>query len=117
MMALHKYFLNSLSLIYVDTEILVLFLFFNMHSWIEKKKKGKCSIFLRIYMCCIISKVMRSNFITKLWCWTILLRVPWRAGRSNKSILREINPENSLQELMLKLKLQYFGHLIRTADS
>ena len=48
----------------------------------------------------------------KLWCWAILLRVPWRARDSNKSILREINPENSLQELMLKLKLQYFGHLI-----
>ena len=47
-----------------------------------------------------------------LWCWTRLLRVPWRARRSNQSILRDINTENSLQELMLKLKLQYFGHLM-----
>ena len=52
-----------------------------------------------------------------LWCWRRLLRVPWTARRSNQSILREINPEYSLQGLMLKLKLQYFGHLMRTADS
>ena len=49
----------------------------------------------------------------KLWCWRRLLRVPWTARRSNQSILKEINPEYSLEELMLKLKLQYFGHLIR----
>ena len=48
----------------------------------------------------------------KLWCWRRLLRVPWAAQRSNPSILREINPEYSLEGLMLKLKLQYFGHLI-----
>ena len=47
----------------------------------------------------------------ELWCWRRLLRVPWTARRSNQSILREINPEYSLEELMLKLKLQYFGHL------
>ena len=52
-----------------------------------------------------------------LWCWRRLLRVPWTARRSNQSILREINPEYSLQGLMLKLKLQYFGHLMQTADS
>ena len=46
----------------------------------------------------------------KLWCWRRLLRVPWTARRSNQSILTEINPENSLKGLMLKLKLQYFGH-------
>ena len=52
------------------------------------------------------------------WCWRrLFLRVPWTAGRSNQSILREINPEYSLEGLMLKLKLQYFGHLMRTADS
>ena len=50
----------------------------------------------------------------KLWCWRRLLRVPWRARRSNQSILTEINPEYSLQGLMLELKLQYFGHLMRT---
>ena len=53
----------------------------------------------------------------ELWCWRRLLRVPWTARRSNQSILKEICPEYSLEELMLKLKLQYFGHLMRTADS
>ena len=48
----------------------------------------------------------------ELWCWRRLLRVPWTARRSNQSILREINPEYSLDGLMLKLKLQYFGHLM-----
>ena len=53
----------------------------------------------------------------ELWCWRRLLRVPWTARRSNQSILKEINPGCSLEELMLKLKLQYFGHLMRRADS
>ena len=53
----------------------------------------------------------------KLWCWGRLLRVPWIARRSNQSILREINPEFSLEGPMLKLKCQYFGHVIQTADS
>ena len=53
----------------------------------------------------------------ELWCWRRLLRVPWTARRSNQSILKEINPECSLVGLMLKLKLQYFGHLMRRADS
>ena len=53
----------------------------------------------------------------ELWCWRRLLRVPWTARRSNHSILKEISPECSLKELMLKLKLQYFGHLMRRADS
>ena len=53
----------------------------------------------------------------KLWCWGRLLRVPWRARRSNQSIRKEINPEYSLEGLILKLKLQYCGHLIRRADS
>ena len=53
----------------------------------------------------------------KLRCWRRLLRVPWTARRSNQSILKKISPEYSLEGLMLKLKLQYFGHLIRTADS
>ena len=52
-----------------------------------------------------------------LWCWRRLLRVPWTARRSNQSILKEINPEYSLEGLMLKLKLQYFGHLTRRTDS
>ena len=53
----------------------------------------------------------------ELWCWKRLLRVPWTARRSNQSILKEIIPEYSLEGLMLKLKLQYFGHLMRRADS
>ena len=53
----------------------------------------------------------------ELWCWRRLLRVPWTERRSNQSILKEISPECSLEELLLKLKLQYFGHLKRRADS
>ena len=53
----------------------------------------------------------------ELWCWRRLLRVPWVARRSNQSILKEISPECSLEGLMLKLQLQYFGHLMRRADS
>ena len=53
----------------------------------------------------------------ELWCWRRLLRVPWTARRSNQSILKEISPEYSLEGMMLKLKLQYFGHLMRRAES
>ena len=53
----------------------------------------------------------------ELWCWRRLLRVPWTARRSNQSILKEISPEYLLEGLMLKLKLQYFGHLMLRADS
>ena len=52
----------------------------------------------------------------ELWCWRRLLRVPWTARRSNQSILKEISPEYSLEELMLKLKLQYFGHLMQRTE-
>ena len=53
----------------------------------------------------------------ELWCWRRLLGAPWTSRRSNQSILKEINPEHSLEGLMLKLKLQYFGPLMRRADS
>ena len=53
----------------------------------------------------------------ELWCWGRLLRVPWTAGRANQSVLKEISPEYSLEGLMLKLKLQYFGHLMQRTDS
>ena len=53
----------------------------------------------------------------ELWCWRRLLRVPWTARRSNQSILKEIGPEYSLEGLMLKLKLEYFGHLMQRTDS
>ena len=53
----------------------------------------------------------------ELWCWRRLLRVPWTARKSNQSILKEINPEYSLETVILKLKLQYFGYLMQRADS
>ena len=53
----------------------------------------------------------------EVWCWRRLLRIPWPARRSNQSMLKEINPERSLEGLMLKLKLQYFGHLMQRVDS
>ena len=58
----------------------------------------------------------RSIDAFELWCWRRLLRVPWTARRSNQSILKEISPEYSLEGLMLKLKLQYLGHLMRRTD-
>ena len=58
-----------------------------------------------------------KNWCFELWCWRRLLRVPWTASRSNQSILKEISPEYSLEGLMLKLKLQYFGHLMWRTDS
>ena len=64
-----------------------------------------------------IKKAERQRIAFELWCWRRLLRVPWTARRSNQSILKEISPGCSLEGLMLKLKLQYLGHLIRRADS
>ena len=66
----------------------------------------------------IIKKVEYRRIDTfELWCWRRLLRVPWTARRSNHSVLKEISPGCSLEGLMLKLKLQYFGHLMRRTDS
>ena len=59
----------------------------------------------------------RRIYVFELWCWRRLLKVPWTERRSNQSILKEINPEYSLEGLMSKLKLQYFGHLIQRDDS
>ena len=59
----------------------------------------------------------RTIVAFKFWCWRRLLRVPWTARKSNQSILKEINPEYSLEGLMLKLKLRYFGHLMQRANS
>src|SRR5574337_635873 len=65
-----------------------------------------------------VKKSERRRIVAfELWCWRILLRVPWTARRSNQSILKKINPGCSLGGMMLKLKLQYFGHLMRSADS
>ena len=65
-----------------------------------------------------VKKAERRKIVDfELWCWRRLLRVPWTAMRSNQSILKEISPRCSLEGLMLKLKLQYFGHLMRRVDS
>ena len=65
-----------------------------------------------------ITKAKHQRIDTvELWCWRRLLRVPWTARRYNQSILKEISPEHSLEGLMLKLKLQYFGHLMGRTDS
>ena len=72
---------------------------YECESWTVKKAEG------------------RRTDAFELWCWRRLLRVPWTARRSNQSILKEVSSEYSLEGLMLKLKLQYFGHLIRRTDS
>ena len=81
----------------------------------------KVMVFLMVTYRCVnwtIKKMEHQRIDTfELWCWRRLLRVPCTARRLNQSILREINSEYSVEWLMLKLKLQYFGHLIRTADS
>ena len=67
---------------------------------------------------CTINKAEHQRIHAfELWCWRRLLRIPWTARRSNQYILKEISPEYSLEGLMLKLKLQYFGHLMRRTDS
>ena len=72
---------------------------YGCESWtIKKAERGRIDVF-------------------ELWCWRRLLRVPWTARRSNLSILKEISPEYSLEGLMLKLKLQYFGHQMSRTDS
>ena len=76
------------------------------------------SVVMYGYECWTIKKAERRRIDAfELWCWRRLLRVPWPARRSNQSILKEISPGCSLEGMMLKLKLQYFGHLMRRADS
>ena len=80
----------------------------------------KAMVFAVMYGCesWIIKKAeCRRIDAFELWCWRRLLRVPWTARRSNQSILKEISPEYSLEGLMLKLKFQYFGHLMQRTDS
>ena len=78
-------------------------------------------VFLAVMYGCenwIVKKAERQRIDAfELWCWRRLLRVPWTARRSNQSILKEISPRISLEGMMLKLKLQYFGHLMRRVDS
>ena len=81
----------------------------------------KAMVFLAVVYRCeswtIKKAEYRRNDDFELWCWRGLLRVPWTARRSNQSILKEISPEYSLEGLMLRLKLQYFGHLMQRTDS
>ena len=92
----------------------------------ERKREILCDI---TYMCNLKKKIqinlftkqkqswVPKNWCFELWCWRRLLRVPWTARRSNQSILKEISPGCSLEGLMLRLKLQYFGHLMCRVDS
>ena len=85
-----------------------------------KVRLVKAMVFPVVYGCesWTVKKAGRQRIdALELWCWRRLLRVPWTAGRSNQSILQEITPECSLKGMMLKLKLQYFGHLMRRVDS
>ena len=80
----------------------------------------KAMVFLVVMYGCeswTVKKAEHQRIAFELWCWRRLLRVPWTARRSNQSILKEISPGCSLEGLMLKLKLQYFGHLMRRVDS
>ena len=79
----------------------------------------KTMVFLVMYKCESWTMKVEHQRIDafELWCWRRLLRIPWTVRRLNQSILKEINPEYSLEKLMLKLKLQYFGHLMQRADS
>ena len=81
----------------------------------------KCMVFPVVMYGCESCTIMKAECqkidAFELWCWKRLLRVPWIARRSNKSILKEISPEYTLEGLILKPKLQYFGHLMRRANS
>ena len=77
---------------------------------------GECTLIFSVHIADHSTKRRRIDAF-ELWCWRRLLRVPWTARRSNQSILKEINPGISLEGMMLKLKRQYFGHLMRRVDS
>ena len=90
-------------------------------TWPTKVRLVKAMVFLVVMYGCESWTVKKAEHrridAFALWCWRRLVRVPWTARRSNQSILKENNPEYSLQGLMLKLKLQYFGHLMQRTDS
>ena len=93
-----KAMLGPWVLLSVSLSQILLYLEIKFHSYVKKAEHRRIDAF-------------------ELWCWWRLLRVPWTARRSNKSILKEINPGISLEGKILKLKLQYFGHLMRKVDS
>ena len=82
------------------------------HSELDRYSCTSCKLTV-----CFLVHLWWLKLAFELWCWRRLLRVPWTARRSNQSILKEIRPEYSLEGLMLKLKVQYFGHLMWRADS
>ena len=90
-------------------------------TWPTKVRLVKAMVFLVVMYGCESWTIKKAECwridAFELWCWRRLLRVPWTARRSNQSVLKEINPEYSLEGLMLKLKLQYFGHLMWRTDS
>ena len=91
------------------------------HYFVNKGPSSRVMVFPVVMYGCdswIIKKAECQRIDAfELWCWRRFLKVPWTARRSNQSILKEISPEYSLKGLMLKLKLQYFGHLMQRADS
>ena len=91
------------------------------HYFANKVHLVKAMVFLVVMYGCESWTVKKAEHrridAFELWCWRRLLAVPWAAGRSNQSVLKEISPEYSLEGLMLKLQLQYFGHLMQRADS
>ena len=91
------------------------------HYFVNKGPSVKVIVFTVVMYGCenwnVKNAESQSIDAFELWCWRRLLRVPWTARRSNQSILKEISPRGSLEGLILKLKLQYFGHLMRRADS
>ena len=107
------------SRIYISPEIIPLWIYVLDDP--NFANKGPSMVFPVVMYGCerwTIKKAERRRIDSfALWCWRRLFRVPWTARRSNQSILKEISPEYSLEGLMLKLQLQYFGHLMRTADS
>ena len=92
-----------------------------MHYFAIKPRLAKAIVFPVVMYGCESGTVKKAEHrridAFELWCWRRLLRVPWTARRSNQSILKEISPRISLEGMMLKLKLQYFGHLMRRVDS
>ena len=89
-------------------------------TWPTKVRLVKAMFSVVMYGCeswTVMKAVCQRIDAFELWCWRRLLRVPWTAGRSKGSTLKQINPEYSLEELILKLKLQYFGHLMQRANS
>ena len=101
--------------------VIQIFIFYWLMWWLSNVHLVKAIVFPVVMYGCeswTIKKVEHWRIDAfELWCWRRLLRVPWTARRSNQSILKEISPEHSLEGLMLKLKFQYFGHLMRRTNS